>query len=340
MQAGKRYSFFETVKWTRKAILLFSIWSLVPVVLYTVCDFNWIHMPWQPVSLIGIAVAFYLGFKNNSSYERLWEARKIWGGIVNVSRSFTVMSREFINNDEAEVPSSSEQLTDIRKRVIHRHIAWVHSLAIQLRKLKAWEHNSEKENQLRKALGVEFHEDKFMKLQDYLSDSDFNYVLAKGNIASHILSQQSRDLMKLRQSGIIEHFRHLEIQNLVTEMYSLQGKSERIKNFPFPRQYATVNYFFVVLFIALLPFGMLDVFSEHVKGFMIWLSVPFSVICSWVFWMMEVIGEYSENPYEGLYNDVPITSIATSIEIDIRQMIEETDLPHNIMPQGDMQILF
>jgi putative membrane protein len=72
---------------------------------------------------------------------------------------------------------------------------------------------------------------------------------------------------------------------------------------------------------------------------MIWLTIPFAVLVSWVFWVMEMIGEYSENPFEGLYNDVPISSIARGIEIDILQMLDETDLPEPIKPLGDYQIL-
>jgi putative membrane protein len=143
----------------------------------------------------------------------------------------------------------------------------------------------------------------------------------------------------LRQAGIIEHFRHLEMHQMVTEFFALQGKSERIKNFPFPRQYATINYFFVILFIILLPFGMLDMFTNLKADYWIWLSIPFSVVCSWVFWMMEIIGDYSENPFEGLYNDVPISALARSIEIDIREMLDEKDLPTPIEPIGDYKIL-
>ena len=126
---------------------------------------------------------------------------------------------------------------------------------------------------------------------------------------------------------------------MITELYALQGQSERIKNFPFPRQYATINYFFVVLFLILLPFGMLDVFTGMGHSVWIWLSIPFSVVCSWVFWMMEMIGEFSENPFEGLYNDVPITDIATRVEIDIRQMLDETDLPKPAPPFGDLKVV-
>jgi len=339
MQAGKRYSIWQTANWTRKHILLFILLDSVPVLLYYFFGFEWLHIPWQPISLIGIAVAFYLGFKNNSSYDRLWEARKIWGGIVNTSRSFTVMAREFINNDEAIENQSAEQLSAIRKSIVHRHVAWLHTLALQLRKLKKWEHASKREMELRKHLGVEYTEKKFEKIKEYISSEEFEYVMSKGNHASHLLSMQSKEMMRLRQAGLLEHFRHLEMQALITAFYSLQGKAERIKNFPFPRQYASVNYFFVVIFILLLPFGMLDVFTDLEGSYWIWLSIPFSVVGSWVFWLMEMIGEYSENPFEGLFNDVPITNIATGIEIDIRQMLDETDLPDPIVPVGDMELL-
>ena len=339
MQAGRRYTFFQTVFWSRKYLLLFILLDTIPVILYYTLEWEWLHIPWQPISLIGIAVAFYLGFKNNSSYERMWEARKIWGGIVNASRSFTVMVRDFVNNDEANQEAEEGQLEKWRKELVHRHVAWLHALTFELRKVKAWEHDSEEEKQFRRDMDVDYQEDRFQILKTYLPEEDYTYIMSKDNRSSHLLSLQSKRLMQLRRSGHIEHFRHLEIQQLITEFYGLQGKSERIKNFPFPRQYATVNYFFVVMFIILLPFGMLDVFTGLDQEYWIWFSIPFSVIGSWVFWMMEMIGDYSENPFEGSYNDVPITSMARSIEIDIRQMLDETDLPPALQPVGSFNIL-
>lgn len=339
MQAGKRYRFIHTLRWTRKYILWFIIIATIPVVLFEVFHLHWLHIPWQPISLIGIAVAFYLGFKNNSSYERLWEARKIWGGIVNASRSFTVMARDFVNNDEALEKRSEDELKSIRKTIVHRHVAWLHALTFELRKIKPWEHDADHENEMRKNLGVDFHPEKFEKLKKYISDDEYEYMMSKGNKSSHLVSLQSKYLIKLRQEGVIEHFRHLEMQGMLTEFYTLQGKSERIKNFPFPRQYASVNYYFVVLFTILLPFGMMDVFTSSEHDPLIWLSIPFTVVCTWVFWMMELIGEYSENPFEGLYNDVPISSMAVGIENDIRQMLDETDLPIPIQPEENMQLL-
>jgi len=86
---------------------------------------------------------------------------------------------------------------------------------------------------------------------------------------------------------------------------------------------------------------MLNIFNDDLSNLTSgWLVFPFSVLVSWVFILMEMIGEYSENPFEGLYNDVPISSMARSIEIDIRQMLDETDLPKPLEPVGDFNIMF
>ena len=164
-------------------------------------------------------------------------------------------------------------------------------------------------------------------------------MMSKGNKASHLLSMQSMHFKKLKGEHLIDDFRHMEIQALLTEFYTLQGKAERIKNFPFPRQYASANFFFVVIFLLLLPFSMLSIFANLQNEAMLWLAIPACVLVSWVFWMMEAIGEYSENPFEGLYNDVPISSLARSIEIDIRQMLDESDLPEPLKAWGDMELL-
>ncbi len=339
MQAGRRYSLGQTLRWGLRFIIIFVIFDSIPVLLYQLAGLHWLSIPWQPISLIGIAVSFYLGFKNNSSYERLWEARKIWGGMVNTSRSFTAMACNFINNHGTSQEQTQQQLQAIKKRLVHRHVAWLHTLSIELRKPKDWEHHGKRDEAFRAMQGTTYSEAQLQKLKAYLSEADYAYIMSKKNKAAHLLSLQTKDLMQLRTDGPLEHFRHLELQQQITEMYTLQGKAERIKNFPFPRQYATVNHFFAVLLLILLPFGMLNVFTGLQPNWLIWLSIPFTIIVSWVFWTMEMIGDYSENPFEGLYNDVPIVAMATDIEIDIRQMLDETDLPSSYQPEGKFKML-
>ncbi len=342
MFIGKRYPFWGLVNWSKKYILIFILVDIIPILLYKLLGWEWLAIPWQPIALIGIAVSFYLGFKNNSSYDRLWEARKIWGGIVNSSRTFTVMSRDFITNEFAKKKLTEEELKSIHKSIVYRHVAWLKALTYQLRMPRPWEHSAKIEDMLRKEGGVHSDEDHFLKLKPYLSEEDYDYLMTKGNKASHLLSIQSKELLKLKLAGQIEDFRHMELEKMIGEFYTLQGKSERIKNYPFPRQYATVNYVFVWTFILLLPFGMLNIFHDpsNMSWGWGWLVFPFTLLVSWIFILMELIGDYSENPFEGLYNDVPISTMARSIEIDIRQMLDDTNIPGPLPPVGKYSILF
>jgi putative membrane protein len=138
---------------------------------------------------------------------------------------------------------------------------------------------------------------------------------------------------------------------MLAELYTLQGKCERIKNFPYPRQYATINYIFVWVFIILLPFGIMQGFETKVKhivevlvnhhshsstlhkiqGFIaeyfVWFSIPLSTLLAWVLYTMEKIGENIENPFEGWPNDVPNTDMSCGIEIGIRELTDDTDIP-------------
>ena len=341
--------------WTKKYILLFLLISFIPVLLFDVLDWKWLHLPWLPIGLLGTAVAFIQGFKNNASYDRLWEARKIWGGIVNTSRTWTIMVKDFITNERASTKLSADELKSEKKELVMRHVAWMTTLRYQLRQPKPWEVNihSKKNKEYREktyAL-LEYEIPKTEAVAPYLSQSELNALEHKGNWASQVLGLQSTHLKELKEKGLIEDFRHMELMNVLKELYTLQGKSERIKNFPYPRQFATLNLYFIWIFIVLLPFGVMDAFQdigqsfiadmmdhEHEAGFFhmifdslgkhfVWLSIPFSALISWVFYTLEMIGENTENPFEGGVNDVPITNMTRGIEIDIRQLIDDDDIP-------------
>ena len=318
--------------WTRHSIATMTLYASAACATFYFAKLPWMRLPWQPVGLLGVALAFYLGFKNNSAYDRLWEARKIWGGIVNASRSFAVMCRDFVQDDEGG--------DAIRKELVHRHVAWLHVLTVELRKVTPWEHQGKESAGSRERLGTAVKKGDAEKvLRQYVSDEETEYLLTKGNRSSHLLSQQSRRMMELRLSGVLEHFRHLAMQDLITEFYTLQGKAERIKKFPLPRQWVSANAYCIGIFGALLPFGMLDVFSKAEQTWLVFAAIPASVVCFWIFWLMDRVGEYSENPFEGLHNDVPIRNMARGIERDIRQMLDETDLPPPIGPVEGTDVL-
>lgn len=69
---------------------------------------------------------------------------------------------------------------------------------------------------------------------------------------------------------------------------------------------------------------------------MVWLTIPFSAIVGWIFMAMEKVGESTENPFEGGANDVPITAMTRTIEIDLREMLDEKELPPALMPVNNI----
>lgn len=333
MHAGKNFSLKEVLIWTRRDILLFTVLATFPVVLYQLLGWKWLSIPWLPIALIGTAVAFLIGFKNNASYDRLWEARQIWGAIVNSSRTWGIMVKDFVTNRHATTPLAETELHQLHTQLIYRHIAWLTALRFQLRQPRTWENQRKNYNEeYRKRFPISEYETKLEdELIPFLSGEEKLSILKKKNPATQIISLQSGALRKLLDQGLIEDFRHMELTNLLASFYDQQGKCERIKNFPYPRQFATVNLFFVRLFIILVPLGMLQEFEKLGENF-VWLTIPFSVLVSWVFNTMEKIGEATENPFEGGANDVPMTALTRTIEIDLREMLEETELPPALQP--------
>ena len=340
MHIKKTYSVQQMAWWTRFETLLFIGIIVFWVSLYYFLDLTWLKIPWTPLALIGTAVAFVIGFQNNSAYGRIWEARKIWGGIVNTSRTFGMYLQDMVTNEHAKDTLSEEQLKSEVKTFTYRHIAWMTALRHAMRMPKPWETTvGHKTNQEWDYRPPEVDSDLGEDLKPYISDSDFAYTMDKSNKQTALLYLQSHHLKKLKEKGVIWEFSFLELEALVQEMFTLQGKSERIKNFPYPRQFATMNHLFMWVFVLLLPLALVPQFADIgssvidksplIGKLFVWFTIPFYVIVAWIFHTMERIGRTGENPFEGTANDVPISTIPRGIEIDLRQNLGEDkkDIP-------------
>lgn len=335
MLTKTRYSFFDVIRWTRIEIIAFLIFFSFVGALYGLLELSFLVVPWTPVALIGTAVAFMVGFQNNSAYGRIWEARKIWGGIVNVSRTWGMQVQAMVGSRESK---------ELHRILIHRHIAWLTTLRHAMREPRNWEvfekhwTNREWSKKICIPERVGPLED---TLKNYLSNEDLEYVLSKPNKSSAVLYLQSHHLRKLKEENHLWEFSFLELEQVLGKLFDLQGKSERIKNFPYPRQYATLSHLFIWTFLVLLPFGIIPEFARlgtqlqekfpELAPHFFWLGVPFCLLISWIFHTMDRIGRVGENPFEGSANDVPISTIARGIEIDLRNLLDEN--PENIPEQ-------
>jgi putative membrane protein len=348
MYVQRRFSFKAVLIWTKKELLFFFIIATVFTALYELLDLKWIQVPLAPVALIGTAVAFLVGFQNNAAYDRIWEARKIWGGIVNISRTFTITVRDSFYLHRPDQTTDVKEEKETLQIITNRHIAWLTALRYAMRAKKIWEADYGKKKtpknyhynipEIMTELGDE--------LKPLLSDKEYAYVMASDNKPNALIGLQSKHLRTLTDEKKIWDFSLLNMQGMLQEMTALQGKSERIKNFPYPKQYGSIGYHFVHIFMWLLPMALIPSFAEigadilavdpdpenlsllantypFIGKYFIWVNIPFTVIVIWVFNTMLRIGLAGENPFEGSPNDVPISNISRGITRDILQIIDE-----------------
>jgi putative membrane protein len=333
MHVGKSFRLSEFLVWTKDDIYILFVLGIVPVVLYQFAGLKWLGIPWVAIALLGTATAFIVGFKNVQTYNRNWEARQIWGEIVGCSRAWGAMCRDYVNSPENA------------KALILRHLAWLTALRYQLRETRAWETTREGRNaEYQRRYAVPEKETAMeVELAKYLTGDELKGILRTNNVATQILGLQSRASRDLYACQAIVVLQLVDLQRSIKDLHLQQERSERIKDFPFPRQFATVSAFFVKLFCFLLPFGLLREFDKLndsvdgiMRGNMVWLVLPVSMVISWMFTSLDQVGESTENPFEGGANDVPISQLCRSIEIDLREMMGETELPPVLQPKNNI----
>jgi len=332
MHSGKKFGALEFAIWTRRSIYILTILSAIPTVLYFL-GFKFISIPWQPIAIMGTAVAFIVGFKNNASYGRLWEARQIYGAIINESRSFGYILRD----------SLSEKNADKVKEMFLRHYAWLTALRFQLRESRAWENmDTAQFDEYSKKYEIP---ERLSKLEDelkkYLSASELQYILSKKNRATQLTAMQSKTLSEVYAKGEINDFQWTQINQQLVKFTENQGKAERIKNFPYPRNFSSIATYLLLIFIISVPFGLIKELDKlgdgtMLEGYTLWFNIPFSLLVTWCFHTLDTVGESSMNPFEGSPNDVPITQISRTIEIDMRDMLDEPDLPPAVVPKNNI----
>ncbi|MDO7850581.1 bestrophin family protein [Hymenobacter convexus] len=303
---------------TWRSLLIFIVYNTLVCLLYGPLNVHVLDIPWQPVALLGTAVAFYIGFKSNGSYDRFWEGRQLWGSIVNTSRVWAIRVFDFVHPEGNADPDAQPELAALHRRLAYRQVAWCNALRLHLRRQTAelWD----------------------TEVAPFLPAAEAAQAKALSNPPTHLLRRQSVELRELAERGLLTEFRQVALMQTIQDLFNAQGGCERIKNTPFPRQFAFFSFAFVWIFAAILPLGLVEEFDHRVAlgQYHVWLMVPFSTLVSWVFNVIEVVGHTSENPFENDIYDVPMTTICRSIEIDIRELLQETELPPKIEAVDDV----
>ncbi|AHM58339.1 hypothetical protein D770_00315 [Flammeovirgaceae bacterium 311] len=294
--------------YTWKHILYYTILSITVFLLHDYFELIILHLPFSTITALSTALAIFLGFKNNNAYDRWWEARKIWGLLVNFSRAWARQVNTMIIPDD---PRDAAVVRELQWRMIRRHIAFVHALRVFLRR----KHHYNETGQ------IEVYEEpnEYSDTTDFLIPNEYKAFCHKNNPPNYLLELQGEDLRRAFSKGWLSDFRFVKLEETLVEFNNIQGRSERIKNTPLPRQYSFFSRVFVFIHASLLPF----VFIEEIG----WASIPLSIIISFVFLCLDLVGERSEDPFENKLEDVPLTALSITIETNLKEQWGDRDFP-------------
>lgn len=251
------------------------------------------EMPLAIPAFIGTAISVLLSFKLSQSYERWWEARKIWGAIVNDSRSLVLVLQSFLSKEEAN---------DI-KQITYRQIAWCYALGKHLRDLNVTEN-----------------------LNHLLYEEDLNYLKNIKNKPLGILQLNSLHIANLKNKGLISEYNHVQLTNLMIRFSDSMGMAERIKSTVFPVTYLKVLHFVIYVFVITLSIALGEIGSMY--------EIPLLIVISASFFLLEKTATHMQDPFSNRPSDTPVTTIARNIEINLKELIHDNDIPEPYPDQG------
>lgn len=297
MIVSSRIRVGRIVRRSWRKIIFVAGYSVLVVLLYQ-AGVSRATIPVAIPAMLGTALSILLGFRTNSAYDRWWEARKVWGAIVNDSRTLARQVLSLLKSPD-ETPRS--EISAIQREMIHRQIAWNFVLARSLR-----------------------GQDRFQDVGTMISPAEIESLSAQDNTTNAMLQTQENRLQDTLQSGYLDGYRFLPIENTLKRMCDHMGMCERIKSTVFPVHYGFLISQIIWLFFLLLPPGLVDDLG--------WITVPVATVTAIVFWMIEALGAVLQDPFENDVTDIPMLAISRTIEINLRQQLGETDLPEKFEP--------
>lgn len=291
MLLNKRISILDFLKTIKIDIVLITAYAVVVGILDQYGFLDKISVPISVTAVFGTAVALLLGFRTNQAYERWWEARIIWGAIVNDSRTLVRQCVSFFDR-------SSKSYETLVKDMTERQIIWCYALGEALRKLP-----------------------NTSRVKQYL---DTNHIDAH-NLPNALLSEHSETLLKAKEKNMVNDFQQVQIDSTIARLCDSMGKCERIKNTVFPKAHSLLIHTIIYVFATMLPFGLTDKYLAVEIGLTIGIPIIFIAI--------EKTSILMQDPFENRPLDTPMTDLAQTIEINLRQMTGDGNIPRKKEPE-------
>ena len=307
MIVKRNFNPIRVMGYVRKELSLATGISVIVLILHRQ-EILSVALPFSISAILGSALAIFIAFRNNSAYGRWWEARTLWGGIVNSSRILARLVITFTDSHAHQPNYDKVRSEAFKKEMVYRIIAWVHALRMHLRK-----------------------QDQKQDLIPFLSEDEFLLLQHVQNVPNSIHMLTGRKIYEAMANGTLGGFDSFQMEGQLASLANLQSGCERIKNTPLLRQYDYFTRVFLFTFILLLPFSLIGDFAKLNFDFLV---IPVSLIISFVFAIIGKVGEVNENPFENRITDVPLTALCNAVERDLKEMLGETELPRETIPEN------
>ncbi|WP_273456587.1 bestrophin family protein [Nevskia ramosa] len=272
---------------TYKRLLVLVAFDCAVAALYVFGDWHWLSLDALPLGTLGSALTIFLAFRANAAYGRWWEARQLWGQLVNTSRA---LSRQALT--ALDVDDSKPQQAALRNDIVVHQIAFVHALRCHLRK-----------------------QNPFPELAGVLGRAQTDALRGYGNVPNALTLRMAEQLQQARELGMLDSLRWSALDTSLTTLANIQGSCERIKNTPLPRQFSSLPRVLVDAYCWLVPLAL-------VSGLGIFTPVA-SALISFTLIAIDTASGAIEDPFENTVNDTPMTALSRGIELTLREMLDQ-----------------
>ena len=245
-------------------------------------------------TLLGIALSLFLGFRNNASYQRWWEARMLWGQLVYDARSLTRQVLSFIDDD-------NEHGRETQRTMVYLTIAFAHAVRHRLRGTPPW-----------------------ADIDPFVASIHHDGMHQAKNVPDHIMRLMGKHLGDIRRQGLVSEQVIQNMDERLTSMTIVLAACERIHNTPLPFAYMLLVHRTTYLYCIMLPFGLVASLG--------WATPLVCAVIAYTFFGLDALSEELEEPFGLAANQLPLTALSRTIEINLREALGETNLPTDIMP--------
>ena len=303
MIVKRNFNLIKVIQYVKREMLLSILATATVYWLHTEKIIN-AALPFSIIAILGSALAIFIAFRNNNAYGRWWEARTLWGGIINSSRVLGRLVITFTDSHAHQSNYDKKRSETFKKDILYKTIAWAHALRLHLRRERNWD-------ELKPLMPA----DEFHLLEKYDNKPNFIQMLI------------GKKIYEAMANGTLAGFDSFQMEGQLLALANYQGACERIKNTPLLRQYDYFTRIFLYTFITLLPLSLI---GDFMKMELSYPMMPVSIIISFVFAIIGKVGEVNEDPFENRITDVPLSALCNTIERDLKEMLGEKELPEKL----------